>query len=150
MSEVSTASSGMTKRALPTPLVIAIVVLTILALRWPLLVTIETLRGEGFVDRTIVAFAATFFMIAAGLPGVVIASSGGTRYGQTVRLIGASSLLSLLAGCLGSLGWIGASVRTIGVTLSPLQIVVSVVPPLAAALAAVWLRVRLGRDRVDT
>lgn len=125
------------------PLTVAFVGLAILSLQWPLRVTLGSFRHDVYVDRTIVAFVATLVMVACGLPGLVgVLVKTGTWSGKTAMLA-AWSLTSMLVGCLAVLLWIGTTVRLIGETLAPVQIVGASLPPLATAVVAAWLRYRL-------
>ncbi len=123
--------------------------LGVLSLRWPWTVSVETLRGRGHIDLTIVAFVASFGMIVLGLPGYAAAVAGARGSSPVGRLALAGSLLFLLTGCLATLVWIVVSVRAIGGTLTPIQIALAVLPPMVTALSAVRLRFRFQSEDRD-
>lgn len=132
-----------------TPVAITILCFAVLSLRWPLRVSIETARGAGHTDTTILAFISTFLMIAAGIPGVLaVVVRSGALAGPT-RILVVVSLLSLIVGCLGTLVWIAASVRMIGGTLSPVQVLVQAAPPAISVVGAAWLRLRVRGEVQD-
>ena len=109
----------------------------------------ETLRGRGHIDLTIVAFLASFGMIALGLPGYAAALAGARGSSRVGRFALVGSLLLMLTGCLATLVWIVVSVRVIGGTLKPIQIALTVLPPMVTALTAVRLRFRFPSEDRD-
>jgi hypothetical protein len=122
------------------------VIPAIITLRWPLPIVAATLRGEGIIDRTVLAFIAPFVLMLIGLPGFVAAAfgrRGETRWSQL--WIRASILLVVISAAL-VLVWMWPAVLTMRSTLrNPVMLMVWLAPPIATLILATRLRFGLVR-----
>lgn len=118
----------------------------IFTLRWPLPIVAATLRGEGIIDRTVLAFMAPFVLMLIGLPGFAAAAAGSRGETRSSQLwIRASILLVVISAAL-VLVWMGPAVLTMRSTLkNPVMLVAWLAPPIVTLVLATRLRLGLVR-----
>src|SRR5688500_4955484 len=116
----------------------------ILTLRWPLPIALATLRGEGAVDRTVLAFLAPFVLMLVGLPGYLAAAAGARPQSRLRLLLRRAGTLFVLLSALLVLLWMSPAVMQMATTLRrPLSNAVWIAPPLATMVLSVVARQRL-------
>jgi len=134
---------------MPVPVAIGVAACIALSLRWSYSVSVDVLGGVVSPDLTLAAYLATFVLLLLGIPGF-LAFLLAPLDSRSSRVLTAGSLLALLVGSLASLLWIVATVRMIGGTLSPAQMLTGMCPPAVSAGAAVWSRFHLSSESRDT
>jgi hypothetical protein len=122
------------------------VIPAIVTLRWPLPIVAATLRGEGIIDRTVLAFIAPFVLMLIGLPGFVAAAAGRRGETRSAQLWIRASILLVVVSAALVLVWMWPAVLTMRSTLkNPIMLIVWIAPPIATLILATRLRFGLVR-----